>query len=46
MDGYKYKSLLVGIIKGLGYKEADFLKISTLSGGQKMRVALQLLVLP
>ncbi|MCO8193914.1 ribosomal protection-like ABC-F family protein [Anaerofustis sp. NSJ-163] len=41
MDGYKYKSLLVGIIKGLGYKEEDFSKkISTLSGGQKMRVAL------
>lgn len=41
MEGYKYKSLLVGIIKGLGYKEEDFnKKISTLSGGQKMRVAL------
>ncbi|MCR2032058.1 ABC-F family ATP-binding cassette domain-containing protein [Anaerofustis stercorihominis] len=41
MDGYKYKSLMTGIIKGLGYKENDFnKKISTLSGGQKMRVAL------
>ena len=41
MDGYKYKSLMTGIIKGLGYSESDFnKKISTLSGGQKMRVAL------
>jgi len=41
MDGYKYKSMISGIIKGLGYKEIDYnKKISTLSGGQKMRVAL------
>lgn len=41
MGGYKYKSLMVGIIKGLGYTQSDFnKKISTLSGGQKMRVAL------
>lgn len=41
MDGYKYRSMVIGIIKGLGYGENDFNKvISTLSGGQKMRVAL------
>ena len=41
MDGYMYKSMITGIIKGLGYTEEDFDKrIHTLSGGQKMRVAL------
>ena len=41
MDGYSYRSRVTGIIKGLGYSEEDFDKIvSTLSGGQKMRVAL------
>ncbi|MCR5719758.1 MAG: ABC-F family ATP-binding cassette domain-containing protein [Lachnospiraceae bacterium] len=40
-DGYSYKSELTGILKGLGFKEEEFAKkVSTLSGGQKTRVAL------
>ena len=40
-NGYAYKSELVGVLKGLGFPESDFEKeISTLSGGQKTRVAL------
>lgn len=39
--GYYYKSILTGTLKGLGFSEENFDdKISTLSGGQKMRVAL------
>lgn len=39
--GYYYKSILTGTLKGLGFSEENFdEKISTLSGGQKMRVAL------
>ncbi|MBR6770859.1 MAG: ABC-F family ATP-binding cassette domain-containing protein [Lachnospiraceae bacterium] len=44
--GYSYKSELVGVLKGLGFEEQDFHKpISTLSGGQKTRVALGRLLL-
>lgn len=40
-DGYSYKSELVGVLKGLGFAEEEFSKsVSTLSGGQKTRVAL------
>ena len=40
-DGYSYHSEVVGILKGLGFTEDDFTRsISTLSGGQKTRVAL------
>ncbi len=46
IEGYKYKSLVSGTIKGLGFSEEDFTKeISTLSGGQKMRVALAKLLI-
>ena len=46
MDGYAAKSRVVGILKGLGFKEADFdRKINTLSGGQKTRVFLAKLLL-
>lgn len=39
--GYYYKSIVNGTLKGLGFDEDDFDNIiSTLSGGQKMRVAL------
>lgn len=39
--GFLYKSMINGTIKGLGYDESDFnKKVSSLSGGQKMRVAL------
>lgn len=45
-DGYAYKSEVVGVLKGLGFDEADFDKpIATLSGGQKTRVALGRLLL-
>lgn len=45
-DGYAYKSEIVGVLKGLGFAEDDFSKsVSTLSGGQKTRVALGKLLL-
>lgn len=45
-NGYAYKSEIMGVLKGLGFEEADFSKkISTLSGGQKTRVALGRLLL-
>lgn len=44
--GYAYKSELTGVLKGLGFAEEDFEKsVSTLSGGQKTRVALGKLLL-
>lgn len=44
--GYAYKSELVGVLKGLGFAEGEFDKsVSTLSGGQKTRVALGKLLL-
>lgn len=40
-NGYAYKSELMGVLNGLGFTEEDFNKqVSTLSGGQKTRVAL------
>lgn len=46
MNGYAYKSEVVGVLKGLGFEEEEFSKkISTLSGGQKTRVALGRLLL-
>lgn len=45
-DGYSYKSEITGVLKGLGFTEEDFEKsVSTLSGGQKTRVALGKLLL-
>ncbi|MGI6071216.1 MAG: ABC-F family ATP-binding cassette domain-containing protein [Blautia sp.] len=45
-NGYAYRSELVGVLKGLGFTEEDFQKpVSTLSGGQKTRVALGRLLL-
>ncbi|MBE5893782.1 MAG: ABC-F family ATP-binding cassette domain-containing protein [Lachnospiraceae bacterium] len=44
--GYTYRSEIVGVLKGLGFTEEDFTKsVSTLSGGQKTRVALGKLLL-
>ena len=44
--GYTYKSEIIGVLKGLGFEEADFSKkVLTLSGGQKTRVALGRLLL-
>lgn len=45
-NGYAYKSELIGVLKGLGFSETEFSKqVSTLSGGQKTRVALGRLLL-
>lgn len=45
-NGYAYQSELIGVLKGLGFKEEEFSKsINTLSGGQKTRVALGKLLL-
>lgn len=45
-NGYAYKSEVIGILKGLGFEEADFDKqVDTLSGGQKTRVSLGKLLL-
>lgn len=45
-NGYAYKSEITGVLKGLGFMEDDFsLKVDTLSGGQKTRVALGKLLL-
>ena len=40
-NGYSYKGEVQGILKGLGFAPSEFdQKVSTLSGGQKTRVAL------
>ena len=45
-DGYAYQSELVGVLKGLGFREDEFSKeVDTLSGGQKTRVSLGKLLL-
>lgn len=45
-NGYAYKSEVVGVLKGLGFTEDEFARtVSTLSGGQKTRVALGKLLL-
>lgn len=45
-NGYAYKSEITGVLKGLGFAEEEFGKlITTLSGGQKTRVALGRLLL-
>ncbi len=45
-NGYAYQSELIGVLKGLGFREEEFSKrVDTLSGGQKTRVALGKLLL-
>ncbi|SEF56006.1 ATP-binding cassette, subfamily F, member 3 [Eubacterium ruminantium] len=45
-NGYAYESEITGVLKGLGFTEADYDRnINTLSGGQKMRIALGKLLL-
>lgn len=40
-NGFGYKSQIKGVLKGLGFTEADYDKpVSVLSGGQKTRIAL------
>ncbi|MCR4903038.1 MAG: ABC-F family ATP-binding cassette domain-containing protein [Butyrivibrio sp.] len=46
IDGYAWQSEVLGVAKGLGFADEDLdKKISTLSGGQKTRVALGKLLL-
>lgn len=46
LNGYALVSEVTGVLKGLGFSELDFSKkVSTLSGGQKTRVALSKLLL-
>ena len=45
-DGYSFKSIIRGVLKGLGFSENEFDKpINLLSGGQKSRVMLAKLLL-
>ena len=45
-DGYSFKSLIRGVLRGLGFSENEFDKnINLLSGGQKSRVMLAKLLL-
>ena len=45
-DGYQYRSRVRGVLKGLGFQEAEYeLPVSQLSGGQRSRVALARLLL-
>ncbi len=45
-NGYAFHSELIGVLKGLGFREDEFNKeVHTLSGGQKTRVALGKLLL-
>ena len=45
-NGYAYESEITGVLKGLGFAESDYDRdIQSLSGGQKMRIALGQLLL-
>lgn len=45
-DGYVFESMIIGILKGLGFSEVDFNRpVSELSGGQKTKVSLGRLLL-
>ncbi|MBR0411830.1 MAG: ABC-F family ATP-binding cassette domain-containing protein [Eubacterium sp.] len=45
-DGYAWKSQINGVLKGLGFSDAEYdIPINSLSGGQKTRVALSRLLL-
>lgn len=46
LNGYSYKSEIIGILKGLGFMEDEFTKsVKSLSGGEKTRVALAKMLL-
>lgn len=45
-NGYAYESEIAGVLKGLGFDKSDYDRhINTLSGGQKMRIAIGRLLL-
>ncbi len=45
-DGYSFKSLIKGVLRGLGFADSEFEKpVNLLSGGQKSRVMLAKLLL-
>jgi ATP-binding cassette subfamily F protein 3 len=45
-NGYAYESEITGVLKGLGFDRSDYDRhINTLSGGQRMRIALGRLLL-
>ena len=45
-NGYASESEIIGVLRGLGFSEEDFVrKLSTLSGGQKTRVVLARILL-
>lgn len=46
LDGYSYESEITGVLKGLGFNEDDFKQpVQSLSGGEKTRVALAMMLL-
>ena len=46
INGYAYESEITGVLKGLGFSASDYDRhIGTLSGGQRMRIALGRLLL-
>lgn len=46
MEGYQYESKIRGVLRGLGFTDANFdQRVSTFSGGQKSRVLLARLLL-
>lgn len=46
LGGYSYESEITGVLKGLGFNESDFNQpVQSLSGGEKTRVALAMMLL-
>ena len=46
LGGYSYESEITGVLKGLGFSEQDFGQpVQSLSGGEKTRVALAMMLL-
>lgn len=46
LGGYSYESEITGVLKGLGFNEDDFKQpVQSLSGGEKTRVALAMMLL-
>lgn len=46
LGGYSYESEITGVLKGLGFNEEDYCQpVRSLSGGEKTRVALAMMLL-